>query len=126
MFHKKYQRDKLVPLAADQRTMLPLLSGCIACGRCNSGWAFDQGSSRELRTDLMQFIVSASRSMPDFDAAKVTLDRFGPLPAQALRRRCPASIPFHKLASFINTAAVIPGALPHAGQHSSQADLPTT
>jgi hypothetical protein len=54
---------------------------------------------------LMAFVLSATRSLPDFDAAAVVADRLSTSDLVALQRRCPADIPFSDLAAFVRDKA---------------------
>lgn len=100
-FKAAYAPDRLPPVHADERRLLPLLSGCIACGLCDIGEGVKAASSRGVYGGAMDLMLASSRSMPDFDAAMrsfaaVTDERLAELEA-----RCPARVPMRKVAAFV-------------------------
>lgn len=104
-FESNYEKDRLLPLTTDQRVLLPSISGCIACGRCDVGQGTRMAESDGTYRGLMAFVLSATRSLPDFDAAAVVADRLSTSDLVALQRRCPADIPFSDLAAFVRDKA---------------------
>ncbi|MFI5302895.1 MAG: hypothetical protein ACHREM_32800, partial [Polyangiales bacterium] len=58
LFRANYADDRLPPPTADERALLPSLSGCISCGLCDVG---GRGP--------MELAVAAARTSSDSDAA---------------------------------------------------------
>lgn len=94
LFRANYAADRLPPLSAMDRAALARFSGCVMCGRCNEVVALKSGS-------LMSHVVAGSRSMPDFDVAKLDWQA---VPEEALQRAeqiCPGRVPLRELRSFV-------------------------
>jgi hypothetical protein len=105
LFHENYDADRLPPVSEEERAELPSFSRCIACGRCDVGEAPRIAASRGQYAGLMSFVLNASRSMPDFDAAALALDF---VPVEVLARKepvCPTGVPFVALARFVRAKA---------------------
>ncbi len=97
-FRGNYRSDRLLPLSSEDHRALSEFSACIACGRCDEV----AGRLRPLQwRGMMAFMLSASRSMPDFEvAAKMAAD----LDDDALRSlegQCLARIPFRRVVRFV-------------------------
>lgn len=105
LFRKNYGPDRLPPLTKPERDAMPRFSGCFACGRCDVGEGERVRASRGAYPGLMRFVLAASRSMPDFDAAERALAF---VPEEVLREKepiCPAHVPFTALARFVREKA---------------------
>ena len=122
LFHDNYGPDRLPPVDAHERQIMPKFSRCIACGLCDVGEADRIRASKGAYPGLMTVVLASSRSMPDFDAAVLALDH---LPDAVLRDKesiCPTGVPFRELATFVRAKAAaaaapraqLPGA---AGAH---------
>jgi hypothetical protein len=95
-FEENYASDRLSRVTAEERRMLPTLSGCVACGLCDVG----PGISK-----LMALALAGARSMPEYDAAALALgDITAPEIAQA-EARCPTRVPLGRLVAFVRTKA---------------------
>src|SRR5438132_13351108 len=68
-FQASYAADRLPPLSPTERRMLPLLSGCIACGLCDVGEGVRAARSRGQYDGTMDPMLAGPRSTPDSDAA---------------------------------------------------------
>ncbi|MSP25145.1 MAG: hypothetical protein EXR75_08265 [Myxococcales bacterium] len=93
-FHANYGGEGLAALDADERTMLPACSRCIACGRCDHGEAERITASNGEYPGLMQLVLASSRSIPDFHLTKRA---FAHVPDDVLAnktRDCPTRVPF--------------------------------
>jgi hypothetical protein len=77
----------------------------MACGRCDSHQGARIADSQGEFRGMMAFVLSASRSMPDFDAASHAIVGLSDADLEALRSRCPADIPFSDLAGFVRRKA---------------------
>jgi hypothetical protein len=86
-FEENYASDRLSRVTAEERRMLPTLSGCVACGLCDVG----PGISK-----LMALALAGARSMPEYITA--------PEIAQA-EARCPTRVPLGRLVAFVRTKA---------------------
>ena len=104
-FEQNYADDRLVPLTVAERELLPALAPCMACGRCDANLGARIADSHGEFRGMMAFVLSASRSMPDFDAASHAIVGFSDADLEALRTRCPADIPFSDLAGFVRRKA---------------------
>ncbi|HQP36770.1 MAG TPA: hypothetical protein PLI95_16405 [Polyangiaceae bacterium] len=97
-FRGNYRDDRLLPLSLEDHGALPEFSACIACGRCDE---VEGGGKQPLWRGMMAFILSASRSMPDFEvAAKMAADLDDDA-LRALEERCPSRIPFRRVVGFV-------------------------
>lgn len=115
LFHENYDADRLPPVDADERAKLAGFSRCIACGLCDVGEAPRIAASKGKYPGLMSIVLASSRSMPDFDAAKIALDL---VPDEVLAEKeaiCPTGVPFVELASFVRAKAASSRALAIAG-----------
>jgi succinate dehydrogenase/fumarate reductase-like Fe-S protein len=115
LFHENYDADRLPPVDADERAKLAGFSRCIACGLCDVGEAPRIAASKGKYPGLMSIVLASSRSMPDFDAAKIALDL---VPDEVLAEKeaiCPTGVPFVELAKFVRAKAASSRALAIAG-----------
>jgi succinate dehydrogenase/fumarate reductase-like Fe-S protein len=115
LFHENYDADRLAPVDADERAKLAGFSRCIACGLCDVGEAPRIAASKGKYPGLMSIVLASSRSMPDFDAAKIALDV---IPDEVLAEKeaiCPTGVPFVELATFVRAKAASSRALAIAG-----------
>jgi succinate dehydrogenase/fumarate reductase-like Fe-S protein len=115
LFHENYDADRLPPVDADERAKLAGFSRCIACGLCDVGEAPRIAASKGSYPGLMTIVLASSRSMPDFDAAKLALDH---VPEEVLAQKeaiCPTGVPFVELARFVRAKAALSSALVVSG-----------
>lgn len=97
-FKRNFREDRLLPLTTEEHRALPDMSACIACGRCDEGEARPKLPAWR---GMMAFMLSASRSMPDYEAASGMIARFDDAVLARLEGRCPARIPFRRVAGFV-------------------------
>jgi hypothetical protein len=104
-FRRSYAADRLAPLSAAERRLLPAFSGCIACGLCDAGEGAAMARSGGRYGGVMDLMLSSSRSMPDYDAAARSFDAVGDERLAVLETRCPARVPMRQLAAFVRSKA---------------------
>jgi hypothetical protein len=104
-FRRSYAADRVPPVDADERQLLPQLSGCIACGLCNVGEGAAIVRSQGAYAGVMDLMLASSRSMPDYDAAVRSFDAVGNERLAALELRCPTRVPMRKVAAFVRAKA---------------------
>jgi hypothetical protein len=97
--------DRLPPVTPDERRVLPLLGGCIACGLCDVGEGVRIARSAGAYAGTMDLMLASSRSMPDFDAAVRSFAVVGDDRLAELEARCPAHVPMRRVAAFVRAAA---------------------
>jgi succinate dehydrogenase/fumarate reductase-like Fe-S protein len=105
LFHENYDGDRLPPVTKEEREAFPTFSRCIACGRCDVGEADRIARSNGAYPGLMALALASSRSMPDFDAARLAWDH---VPEEVLAEKektCPTGVPFRALARFVRDKA---------------------
>jgi succinate dehydrogenase/fumarate reductase-like Fe-S protein len=100
-FCRSYASDRLPPVTAEQRRLLPQLSGCIACGLCDVGEGARMARSAGTYAGVMDLMLASSRSMPDYDAAARSFQAVGEERLAALEQRCPTRVPMRRLAAFV-------------------------
>lgn len=105
LFHANYAEDRLLPVSADERDELPAFSSCIACGLCDHGQARAILASQGRFRGMMAFMLSSSRSLPDFDAAADALQHVSADTLGQLEQRCPVHVPFRRVAAFVTAKA---------------------
>jgi hypothetical protein len=105
-FRRSYAADRLPPLTADERRLLPLLTGCIACGLCDVGEGAAIVRSGGVYAGTMDLMLASSRSMPDYDAAARSFDAVSDERLAELETRCPVRVPMRRLAAFVRAKAV--------------------
>ncbi len=115
IFHENYDADRLPPLDPAEREQLVRFSRCVACGRCDVGEADRIARSNGAYPGLMAVVLASSRSMPDFDAAKLALDHVPEDVLAAKEDVCPTGVPFVALARFVRAKAAL------AEAHGAQA-----
>ncbi len=98
LFHRNFREDRLLPLTTEEHVALPSISACIACGRCDEG---DARPAPPHWRGMMAFMLSASRSMPDYEASAGMVQRFDDDVLARLEGRCPVRIPFRRVASLV-------------------------
>ncbi len=98
-FQASYGR--LLPIAEDERKVLPTFSGCIACGRCNVGESSRIVASKGAYTGVMDLVLASSRSMPDYDAAARSFEEVGDDRLAILEADCPTAVPMRRIRAFV-------------------------
>jgi hypothetical protein len=71
-FKANYASDGLAPVTADQRAAMADFGRCIACGLCDRGESARIARSGGAYRGVMEAILAASRSMPDYAAAALS------------------------------------------------------
>jgi hypothetical protein len=104
-FRRSYANDRLSPITPEERRILPLLSGCIACGLCDVGEGARMARSQGVYAGVMDLMLASSRNIPDFDAAERSFDAVGDERLAELETRCPARVPMRKVAAFVRAKA---------------------
>ncbi len=105
MFRANYDADRLPPVSVEERQALGAFGRCIACGLCDRGEGARIAASQGAYRGIMALMLAASRSMPDFQAAALSLSH---VPDDVLAERegiCPTAVPMREVASFIRTKA---------------------
>jgi hypothetical protein len=115
-FRKSYAADRLPPLTPDERTVLPQITGCIACGLCDVGEGARMARSAGVYAGVMDLMLASSRNMPDFDAAARSFEAVGNERLAQLEARCPVRVPMRKVATFVRAKAAEMGEVPPASQ----------
>ena len=104
-FRAHYAPDGLSPVNAEQREAMRGFGGCIACGLCDRGERARIERSEGAYRGVMELILAASRSMPDFGAAAMG---FSHVPDEVLaekERICPTRVPMRQIAKFVREKA---------------------
>ena len=104
-FKASYAPDRLPPVSPDERRALGSMSGCIACGLCNLGEGMAAAASQGAYAGPMDVITNGSRSMPDYDAAALSLAHVPEARLAELEARCPTRVPMRRIAAFIRDKA---------------------
>lgn len=104
-FRRNFAADRLLPVSTTERALLPAISGCIGCGRCDDGQEERIVQSAGAYRGMMAFVLSASRSMPDFDAAARIVAGLDDKQLDDMQRRCPADIQFRSMVAFVRSHA---------------------
>ena len=121
-FRAHYAADGLAPLTLEQREAMNGFGGCIACGLCDRGERARIEQSDGAYRGVMELILAASRSMPDFGAAAMG---FAHVPDEVLaekERICPTRVPMRQIAKFVREKAgearvsLVPGSGPPSGR----------
>ncbi len=100
-FTSDYAPDRLPPVTPDERRVLATLGGCIACGLCDLGEGGRQARSQGAYAGAMDLMLATSRSMPDYDAARLSFAHVSDERLCELERRCPARVPMREVAAFV-------------------------
>ena len=123
-FSENYAADGLSAVSAEQRGEMGTFGGCIACGLCDRGEGERIARSGGAYVGVMQLMLAASRSMPDFGAAARGFAHV-PDPVLAEKERiCPGRVPMRRIARFVREKAAearVSGAAPAAGTHGNSA-----
>lgn len=104
-FRAHYAPDGLSPVTKEQRAAMRGFGGCIACGLCDRGERARIESSDGTYRGVMELILAASRSMPDFGAAAMG---FAHVPDEVLVEKeliCPTRVPMRQIAKFVREKA---------------------
>jgi hypothetical protein len=104
-FRRSYAADRLPPVTPDERRVLPVLGGCIACGLCDVGEGAAIARSGGIYSGVMDLMLASSRSMPDYDAASRSFEAVGDGRLAELEARCPARVPMRQVAVFVRAKA---------------------
>jgi hypothetical protein len=104
-FRENYAADGLAPVTAEERARMPEFGRCIACGLCDRGEGERIARSAGAYRGVMELMLAASRSMPDFGAAALA---FSFVPDEVLadkERVCPTAVPMRAVARFVRDKA---------------------
>jgi hypothetical protein len=104
-FRRSYAADRLPPLTAEERHLLPQLTGCVACGLCDVGEGAAMARSGGAYAGTMDLMLASSRSMPDYDAAVRSFDAVSDERLAELEARCPVQVPMRRVAGFVRAKA---------------------
>jgi len=104
-FRRSYAADRLPPVTAEERRLLPLLAGCVACGLCDAGEGAAMARSGGVYAGTMDLMLASSRSMPDYDAAVRSFDAVSDARLVELEARCPVRVPMRRVAAFVRAKA---------------------
>jgi hypothetical protein len=104
-FRRSYAGDRVPPIDAEERALMPELSGCIACGRCDAGEGAAMVRSAGAYAGVMDLMLASSRNIPDFDVAVRSFDAVGDERLAELEERCPTRVPMRRLARFVRAKA---------------------
>ena len=78
---------------------------CIACGICDRGERARIAQSEGAYRGVMELMLSASRSMPDFGAAALGFAHVSDEVLDEKELLCPTRVPMRKIAAFVRTKA---------------------
>lgn len=104
-FRQNYAADGLAPLDAEQRATMAEFGRCIACGLCDRGESKRIARSSGAYPGVMQLMLAASRSMPDFGAAAVAFSHVSDDVLAEKELICPTGVPMRKIAKFVRDKA---------------------
>lgn len=112
-FRQNYDADGLPPVTRAERDQMPAFSRCIACGLCDRGEAERIARSGGAYRGVMNLVLSASRSMPDYRAAAYSVSFISDQELADKEPICPVGVPMRQIASFVRAkAAAVGGPLP--------------
>jgi hypothetical protein len=117
-FRDNYAADGLAAVTVEQRAAMTHFGGCIACGLCDRGEGVRIARSGGAYNGVMQLMLAAGRSMPDFGAAALS---FAHVPEEVFAEKelsCPTAVPMRAIAEFVRAKASesrLPSALPRDG-----------
>lgn len=104
-FSENYATDGLAALSGEQRLMMVEFGRCIACGLCDRGESERIARSSGAYPGVMELMLAASRSMPDFGAAAVGFSYVSDEILAEKELICPAHVPMRKIARFVRDKA---------------------
>ncbi len=104
-FRDNYAADGLTPVTPEQRAQLAGFGRCIACGLCDRGEGPRIASSRGEYHGVMELMLAASRSMPDFGAAALAFAHVSDEVLAEKERDCPTCVPMRAVAEFVRAKA---------------------
>lgn len=99
------REDRLLPVAAEDRTAIAALSRCIACGMCDARFAAYGAADRSNFRGPSELPLSHTKSLPDYDALHAYLADLKKGDLARLERVCPTGVPFRSLLSFAERRA---------------------
>jgi len=97
LFWQNYGPERLVALRAAERHQLPLTGHCIACGLCDVGLTNQAGANLQ----LMEAVLSSTRSLPDYDAAAETWSQVADAVLAAKEQECPTQVPLRMVKRLV-------------------------
>lgn len=103
LFEENFRQDRLLPLAPAEQQGIPSLSSCMACGRCDDGFASWNGAAADGFHGLMGFVLSVTRSMPDFEASAAMVASIDEAYLRKAEQRCPSGVPFRRMVAFVRS-----------------------
>ena len=108
-FQRSYAADRVPPVSADERAVIGAAGRCIACGRCDVGEGARIVRAGGSYAGVMDLMVSASRGMPDFDAAARSFAAVDDDRLAELEGLCPTRVPMRRVAEFVRRKAAESG-----------------
>lgn len=104
-FHLNYAADRLPAVSADERERMVRFNGCMACGLCDRGEGQRIAASKGLYRGVMSIVVAASRSMPDYQSAALSIAHVPDSVLEEKERMCPAHVPIVDIVRFVRDKA---------------------
>lgn len=106
LFHANYDADRLPAVTPGERADLSTFGGCIACGRCDDGdGAIMAAPGGDAFPGTMAWVLSSTRSMPDYDAATRAVAAVPPDAWPVKEALCPTHVPLARLVAFVRAKA---------------------
>jgi hypothetical protein len=104
-FRKNYAADGLAPVTLEERNKMADFGGCIACGICDRGESVRIARSQGAYAGVMEAVLAASRSMPDYAAATIAFSHVSDELLTEKERTCPTAVPMRQIAAFVRDKA---------------------
>jgi len=100
-FLAQYGPERLVPLSAAARRLLPGLEGCVNCGLCDTACGKLDAATRHLFNGPSELAASLTRSLPDYDAIEGHLQAWETCgTCRDCEGICPMEVPLRELLGF--------------------------
>ena len=109
-FEASYAPDRLAAVTPAERAEMPTFSRCIACGLCDVGEGVRIAGARGAYGGTMDLVLASSRSMPDHDAALLSLAATSDERLAQLEARCPTQVPMRRIAAWVRAKGTVFGA----------------
>lgn len=102
-FAERYGSEGILRVTDEEARVLQKAGKCIACGHCDAGEGPRIAQSRVGYRGMMHFALSGARSLPDYDAAALSIGEVPDVAFREAERVCPVDVPLAQLATLVRS-----------------------
>lgn len=100
-FAERYGSEGILRVTDEEARILRRAGRCVACGLCDAGEGSRIAASQVGYRGMMSFALSGTRSLPDYDAAALSIGEVPVAAFEQAERVCPVDVPLVQLAALV-------------------------